>query len=134
MKKDIIRYKVEGVYVAIARKEKDPGEYNWHVYLINDNDFPLSNVLITSKGYGKLEGEKRKTSILRQMFDRVDPKSYQVVEPILPELFNLCNEFWVSYYLGMEIYDKKFIFLPESVTDPYLQYIDHLGLDGILHN
>lgn len=133
MKKDIIRYKVEGVYVAIVRKETDPGGFGWYVYLINDNDFALKNVLITSKGYGKLHGEKRETSVLRQMFDMIGPGSYEMVEPINPDLFALCNEFWVSYYLGREIYDKKYIFLPESMTDQYFTHIDQLGLEGILH-
>ena len=133
MKKDIIRYKVEGVRMAIARKENGEKDFNWHVYIINDNDFSLKYVLITSKGYGKLHGKEKKTSVLRQMFDQVEPQSYQVVEPIKPELFSLCNEFWVSYYLGRDIYDKKFVFLPEAMNDEYLTHIDKIGLEGILH-
>ena len=134
MKKDIIRYKVEGVRMAIARKKNTDADYDWHVYIINDNDFTLNYVLITSKGYGNLGGKEKKTSILRQMFDKIDSQSYQVVEPIKPELFSLCNEFWVSYYLGREIYDKKFVFLPEAMNDDYLTHIEKLGLEGILHS
>ena len=134
MKKDIIRYKVEGVRMAIARKKSGGKDFNWHVYIINDNDFSLNYVLITSKGYGKMNGKEKKTSVLRQMFDQVEPQSYQVVEPIKPELFSLCNEFWVSYYLGRDIYDKKFVFLPEAMNDEYLTHIDKIGLEGILHS
>ena len=134
MKKDIIRYKVEGVRMAIARKKSGKEDFNWHVYIINDNDFSLNYVLITSKGYGKMNGKEKKTSVLRQMFDQVEPQSYQVVEPIKPELFSLCNEFWVSYYLGRDIYDKKFVFLPEAMNDEYLTHIDKIGLEGILHS
>ena len=119
--------------MAIARKGNETEGYDWFVYLINDNEFDLYYVLITSKGYGKLDGEKRETSVLRQMFEKIDQKSYRVVESIKPELFKLCNEFWVSYYLGREIYDKKYIFLPESLTENYLTNIDLLGLEGILH-
>ena len=133
MKKDIIRYKVEGVRMAIARKKNGQGNFEWHVYIINDNDFSLNYVLITSKGYGQLEGREKKTSVLRQMFDKIDSQSCQVVEPINPELFSLCNEFWVSYYLGREIYDKKFVFLPEAMSDEYLTHIDKLNMEGILH-
>src|SRR3972149_9980588 len=111
MKKDITRYKVEGVYVAIAHDAKKPVDDQWFVYLINDNDFALENVLVTSEGYGKLGGENRKTSVLRQFFDKVEPRSFQLVEPIDPGIFALCQKFWVSYYLGREIYDKKYIFL-----------------------
>ena len=134
MKKDIIRYKVEGVRMAIAREKSSGKDFNWHVYIINDNDFSLNYVLITSKGYGKMNGKEKKTSVLRQMFDQVEPQSYQVVEPIKPELFSLCNEFWVSYYLGRDIYDKKFVFLPEAMNDEYLTHIDKIGLEGILHS
>jgi hypothetical protein len=134
MKKDIIRFKVEGVYVAIARKRAAQGNYQWFVYLINDNNFSLEYVIIASQGYGRLEGENRKTSVLRQMFEKVAPKSFEVIEPIDPKLFSLCNEFWVSYYLGRDIYDKKFIFLPEALTEDYIAPIEFLGLEGILHN
>lgn len=134
MKKDITRSKVEGVYVAIARDAKKPDDHHWFVYLINDNDYTLENVLVTSEGFGKLKGENRKTSILRQFFDKVDPRSFEVVEPIDPEIFVLCQKFWVSYYLGREIYDKKYIFLPEALTEKFIKPIDLIGMDGILHN
>ena len=133
MKKDIIKLKVEGVYVAIVRELSDTVKYNWYVYLINDNDFAIENVLITSKGYGILNGEPRKTSVMRQLFDIVQPQSTRLVEPINPELFVLCNEFWVSYYLGKEIYDKKYIFLPEALTENYIKFIKHVEMEGVLH-
>jgi hypothetical protein len=134
MKKDIIRFKVKGVYMAIARQQTESGEFKWFVYIINNNDYAIDNVLITSKGYGSLNGEERKTSILRQLFDRIEPKSFQLVEPIDPKLFVLCNEFWVSYYIGRDIYDKKYIFLPESLTEKYITTINPLGLEGVLHH
>jgi hypothetical protein len=133
VKKDIIKFKVEGVYIAIVRKQSNSGQLDWFVYLINDNDYAIENVLVTSKGYGNLDGEQRKTSVLRQLFDKINPKSSRLVEPIYPELFALCNEFWVSYYLGRDIYDKKYIFLPETLTEKYIKFIDQVGMEGILH-
>jgi hypothetical protein len=133
VKKDILKLKVEKVYVAIVRENSTTDRQDWFVYLINDNEFAIENVLITSKGYGNLEGEPRKTSILRQFFDKIDSQSSRLVEPINPELFVLCNEFWVSYYLGREIYDKKYIFLPETLTGKYIKYIDQIGMEGVLH-
>jgi hypothetical protein len=134
VKKDIIKLKVEGIFVAIVREKSTSGQAGWYVYLINDNDFAIENVLITSRGYGSINGEPRKTSILRQLFDRIEPRSSRLVEPISPELFALCNEFWVSYYLGREIYDKKYIFLPETLSEKYIKYIDQVGLEGVLHS
>ena len=40
----------------------------------------------------------------------------------------------VSYYVGSKIFDKKFIFLPESIKDENLTYIKELNTKGILHS
>jgi hypothetical protein len=47
----------------------------------------------------------------------VDANSYKLIEPIDEQTFGLNNEYWLSYYIGREIFDKKFIFLPESIVD-----------------
>jgi len=133
MKKDIEFPKVEGVEVAIARKPVANEEYDWHVYLINRNDFELNNILVTSKGYGQKDGEAQKTSTIRQMIDKVGEQSFVVIERIDPQVFHLSNEYWVSYYVDGKIYDKKFIFMPESIVDNNLSQIDMLELEGILH-
>ncbi|HAS43974.1 MAG TPA: hypothetical protein DCS93_26085 [Microscillaceae bacterium] len=133
MKKDIEFPKVEGVEVAIARKPVADEEYDWHVYLINRNDFEIDNILVTSKGYGQKDGESQKTSTIRQMIDKVDKQSFVVIERIDPQVFHLSNEYWISYYVDGKIYDKKFIFMPESIVDNNLTQIDMLDLEGILH-
>jgi hypothetical protein len=56
-----------------------------------------------------------------------------MVETIDPAVFHLFNEFWVSYYIGDTIYDKKFIFVPGSITESNLSYIPQLDMKGILH-
>lgn len=133
MKQDINFPKVEGVHVAIARLAETPEE-EWAVFLLNYNDFDLHNILITSKGYGKKDKEDVKTSTLRQLIPHLAAQSFTQVERIQAEVFALCNEFWVSYYINKEIYDKKFIFLPESVIDKNLQKIELLNLEGVLHS
>lgn len=133
MKKDIEFPKVEGVEVAVARKPATEEEYDWHVYLINRNEFELNNILVTSKGYGQKDGESQKTSTIRQMIDKVEKQSYIVIERIDPQVFHLSNEYWISYYVEGKIYDKKFIFMPESIVEKNLSKIDMLELDGILH-
>jgi hypothetical protein len=84
----------------------------WYVYLINLKNEPIENVLITSKGYGEKNGEQVKTSVLSHMIPVVDSKGYKLIEPIDEQTFGLNNEYWLSYYIGQDIYDKKFIFLP----------------------
>lgn len=133
MKKDIEFPKVEGVEVAVARKATEINEFDWHVYLINRNDFVLENILVTSKGYGQKDGESQKTSTLRQMIDKVEKQDFIVIERIDPQVFHLSNEYWISYYVGGKIYDKKFIFMPDSIVDQNLTKIDMIDLEGILH-
>jgi len=132
MKKDIDFSPVTGVDIVIAKTE-EAGEARWDVYLINRNLIELENVMITSKGYGTTEGEQKKTSTLRHLIERVDEQSFAVVEPIDESVFKLNNEYWVSYYILNQVFDKKFIFVPDSVTENNLQYIPEIDRMGIKH-
>jgi hypothetical protein len=133
MKSDIPFYPVEGIQIAIARKKNELEQFEWFVYLLNKNDYPIYDVLVTSKGYGEKEGEEQKTSTLRHMIGYIGPNSNSLIEPIDPALFHLFNQFWVSYYVADQIYDKKFIFVPESITDENIIPISDLDMEGVLH-
>lgn len=134
MKKDIDFRTVEGISVAIAATAGETGEEVWNVYLLNYNSFPIENVLVTSKGYGILDGNEVKTSVLRHMFERIEAKTYVQIEPIDPAIFHINNEYWVSYYIGRQIYDKKYVFVPDSVTQENLIEINMLQMQGVLHS
>lgn len=136
MKKDITYLPVEGVQVAIVRTINDLNATEWHVVLINRNPEPISTILVTSKGYSNSESgtaAAQQTSTLRHSFPEVLPQQHVVVEPILPDLFHLNNEYWVSYFIGNQIYDKKFIFVPDSIIEENLIDIEPWGLEGVLH-
>ncbi|GAB4005986.1 hypothetical protein EXU85_01915 [Spirosoma sp. KCTC 42546] len=133
MKKDINFLPVEGVQIVIARKENIVSGYDWQVFLINQNDVPIKTVFVTSKGYGLKNDEEQKTSVLRHFFVEVQPGAYEVVESIMPDVFHLNNEYWVSYFIGDQIFDKKFIFVPDSIVEENLVPVPALGLEGILH-
>ncbi|GLU56318.1 hypothetical protein [Dyadobacter frigoris] len=137
MKKDIIFHPVEGVKVAIIRTIDELNEAQWNVIVINRNDQPITGVFVTSKGYGNTESGINaaiKTSTLRHFFPEIRPADYVVVEPIMPDVFPLNNEFWISYFLGNQIYDKKFIFVPDSIVEDNIIKIEPLGLEGVLHD
>ncbi|AMM50652.1 hypothetical protein TH61_04935 [Rufibacter sp. DG15C] len=134
MKKDIEFHAVEGVSVAIAQEVNELGQEEWNVFFINNNDLYLDNVMVASKGYGEHEGQEVKTSVLRHMFEQVGPKSSVQIEPIDPALFGITNEYWVSYYIGQTIYDKKFLFVPGSVVEENLIDISILNKRGVLHS
>ncbi|WP_192348217.1 hypothetical protein [Algoriphagus sp. Y33] len=132
MKKDIEFQPVTGVKLAIAKHETATGTA-WSVYIINLNLIELKNVMITSKGYGEINGEVKKTSTLRHMIDELAEQSVAKVEPIDPSVFALTNEFWVSYYIMDQIFDKKFIFTSGSFDSGFIKMIPELGLEGVLH-
>ena len=121
---------VKDIHIAIANDKDD----EWNVYLINKNGAKLENVLISSKGYGELNGEKKSTSILRHHFEELETNSFLLIEPILTDLFELFNEYWVSYYIGKQIYDKKFVFAPGSFIKDNMIDLPLINKRGILHN
>src|ERR1700709_126313 len=117
MKKDLPENRVKDIAIAVALEKESAESKIWYVYLINLKKEPIENVLITSKGYGEKDGKPVKTSTLRHMFPVIEHNSYKLIEPIDEQTFGLNNEYWLSYYIGKEIYDKKFIFLPESIVE-----------------
>lgn len=131
---DIKIGEVKNVTLAVARKKNEGGNDEWKVYLINNNDFPIENTLVASKGYGEKDGETQKTSILRHFLDTILPNSATLIEPIDPALFHLHNEYWVSYYIGKQIFEKRFVFVPDAIKEENLSYIKELEMEGVLHS
>lgn len=133
MKEDIPFLPVEGIAVAVVQKPVDETNVGWEVFLINENDHPIENAMITSKGYGQKDGEKQETSTLRHLIEYIAPKSAELIEPIMPDVFHLTNQYWVSYYVEGQVFDKKFLFVPESIVDKNLTALPYLDHKGILH-
>lgn len=134
MNRDIVKPEVKQVTVAVARHTAIGEQDEWKVYLINANEFPIENTLVASKGYGLKDGEEQKTSTLRHFLETVPPHSAMLIEPIDSSVFHLNNEYWVSYYIGKEIYDKRFVFVPDSICEANLTFIKELNLQGVLHS
>ena len=136
MKSDIEFPTVKGVQLAVVKRPgTDGGQPDWAVYLFNKNSFPLSNVLVVSKGYGEYAGEKQQTGILRFHFKSIPAHAQVVIELIDPKVFHLTNEYWVSYYQADEtkIHDKKFLFVPDSIVESNLSHIPELEMEGVVH-
>lgn len=134
MIRDIEIPEVKNVTLAVARKKESDEAMEWKVYLINNNDFPIENTLVASKGYGEKDGQPQQTSILRHYLETISSKSAILIEPIDPALFHLNNEYWVSYYIGSQIFDKRFVFVPDSIREEHLSFIKELEMEGVLHS
>lgn len=133
MIKDITIPEVQNVTLAIARSTR-MGQTEWKVYLINNNDAALENTLVASKGYGEKDGAAQNTSVLRHFLEIVAPHSTALVEPIDPAVFHLNNEYWVSYYIDRQVYDKRFVFVPETICEENIIFIPELEMEGVLHS
>jgi hypothetical protein len=132
MKKDLPENIVEDIAMTVVLMNDTPEVSSWTVYIVNLKQELIENVLISSKGYGEKDGKLVKTSILRHSLGNIKPRSYAVVEAIDPEVFGLTNEYLLSYYINGNIYDKKFIFLPESIVDNNLTRIPLIDKPGVM--
>jgi len=132
MRKDIHTPKVEGIAMAVVREADEEGEEGWFVYLINQNDTTITNVLVSSRGYGELAGESRKTSELRHFMQEVGPKSWAKVERIVEDVFALSNQYWLSFYIGETLHDKKYIFLAGSIDEANFTTIPLMHTRGVM--
>lgn len=132
MKKDLPINIVEGISIAVVLESDSPDQKSWNVYLVNEKELPLKNVFVTSKGYGIKEEREVKTSTLRHFIGDVPAGSSVRIEAIDQQVFGLTNEYWLSYYIEDTIYDKKYIFLPESIVDENLSKVPLVNKPGIL--
>ncbi len=113
MKKDIEIKKVQDVAIAIIPKD----EAFWDVFLLNFQDIPLRNVIISSKGYGELNDTPVKTSVLRYFYEEVPANASIPIEPLPIELQAIANEFWISFQVEGYLYDKKYVFVAGSLSE-----------------
>ncbi|MCR9288242.1 hypothetical protein OAF63_05580 [Saprospiraceae bacterium] len=134
MKKDIPQYKVEELAIAIVPRENDleVEEGLWDTFILNLKNEPIKNVLVNSKGYGEIDGEKMKTTILRHYFEEIPAENVVQIEPIQTKLFNITNEYWVSFSYKNYMYDKKYVFVQGSISRSNFTTIPFLNKKGVM--
>ena len=133
MKKDIIIPEVENVFVAAVKEWSDDFmEKVWFAYLVNDSDFLIESVMVVSKAFGTIDGEMKKTSLLRHAFVEVPAVSVVKIEMIEKSVLTLNNEFSVSYFIGNTLYDKKFIFKANFDSVSEIEEVPILFVDGVI--
>lgn len=133
MKKDIIIPVVENVFLAAVQEWSDDFmEKVWYAYLVNDSDFLLESVMVVSKAFGTIDGEMKKTSLLRHAFMAVPAVSVVKVEMLEKSILVLNNEFMVTFFIGAKLYDRKFIFKANSITPDYVEEVPILFVDGVV--
>lgn len=129
--KDIPNLRVKDLAIAIVPREAD-AEDLWDVFIINFKQVAIGSVFVNSRGYGELEGEKIRTTTLRHFFEKIDGSEMEQIEPIQRELFDLTNEYWVSFMYDGHMYDKKYVFVKGSINKMHFTTIPFLERKGVM--
>jgi hypothetical protein len=133
MKKDIIIPEVENVFFAAVQEWSDDFmEKVWYAYLVNDSDYLIESVMVVSKAFGTINGEMKKTSLLRHAFIEVPAVSVVKVEMIEKSVLALNNEFMLTFFMDGKLYDKKFIFKANSINETEVEEVPILFVDGVI--
>ena len=131
MLKDIKKEEVKDIGIAVV-KESDT-ENDWKVYLVNLSDHRLENVIINSTGFG-VDGEDLSihTATFRHYMESVKPRCAIPFETIMEEIFHLSNRFWLSYYIDKKIHDRKYEFVPGSISKEFFVSVPFTGKQGVM--
>ena len=123
--------KVEGIEIAVLL-EDEGAEYSG--VLRNGKEDIIEGIIITSVGYGEdpSTGEKIRTSTLRHSLEVMLPKEIAKIELIVPEVFGLYNEYWGSFWIDEQLFDKNFLFLPDAIQPEKLKLLPDFGRKGII--
>jgi hypothetical protein len=133
MKKDIQIPIVENVFLAAVQEfSVEFNEKVWYTYLVNDSDFDLDSVMIVSSAFGTLDGEMKKTSLLRHAFPAVPAVSVVKIELLESTVLALNNEFMLTYFINNKMYDKMFIFKSNSINENNTEEVPILFVEGII--
>ena len=133
MRKDITIPEVSGVFMAAVQDWSDDFMQNvWNVYLVNVNDEPLSNIMVVSKAFGTIDGEMRKTSMLRHAYMDIASNAAHKVEMIEDSVLALNNEFMVTFFIGKTLYDRKFIFRANLLKPDNTEEVPVLNKPGVI--
>jgi hypothetical protein len=134
MRADLLGPKVENIALALVELPIENAEPEYIVFLINNRDDIMEGIIVTSTGFGThpISGESIKTSTLRKGIEVMVPGEVARIEPIMPDLFAINNEFWVSFWVHETMYDKRFVFEAGSIDPKEFKLIPALHAKGML--
>ena len=134
MREELQGPKVEDVAFAVVQQLNEENEKVYNVYLVNLREDIMEGIIVTSQGYGNnvSTGETIRTSKLRHRLEVLLPNEAAKIEPIIEEVFGLSNEYWLSFWAEDVLYDKKFIFLAESISEENMKMLPIIGEKGVM--
>lgn len=129
MRKDIQIPQSKDVHIAALKEwDKEFTGQVWNIYIVNDRDDEISTVLVMSRG----KNEERKTSTLRHALGNIQPKAMAKVEFITTEVLGFTNEYLLTYFAENKLFERKFIFEPNSISEENETEIPCIESEGVL--
>ena len=120
LKKDIYIPTPAGFQLAIVSLP----EYVWDLYIINKNEHSLQNILIVTEA----SSEEKISSKLRYFLESIPPVSFIKFETVFGDVAALSNLISITYYVGLDIFEKEFCFKATELHQPSL--IPILDMEG----
>ena len=96
--------------------------------MVNNREDDIETVLVMSRG----KSEDRKTSTLRHGLGNMESKTSAKVEFIPTEVLGFTNEYLVTFFAENKLFERKFIFDPNSISDENVTAVPVLESEGIL--
>lgn len=129
VQKDIDIPEVKNVHiVAVKEWDKDFTEQLWNVHVVNNREDEISMVLVISRG----RSDDRKTSTLRLNLGNIQPQTSAKVEFITTEVLGFTNEYLLTFFTDNKLFERKFTFDPNSISEENLVEIPVLDSQGVL--
>ncbi len=132
MKKDINIPVVQGIYIAAVLEFNNKQEGSWVIYLINDLEVMIEGVMITSKGHEDMEGKVLRTASMRHRIGNLPFKTAVKVEMIDSQVFEIFNEYWVTFFQENKVMEKKFTFGPHTIDKEFLEELPVMNQKGVI--
>tara|TARA_B110000459_G_scaffold164677_1_gene181987 strand:- start:4 stop:399 length:396 start_codon:yes stop_codon:yes gene_type:complete len=129
LKKDIHIPEVKDVYIAVVQEYNETYKVlDWNAYIINNKSVCLDMVIIVTKGYSK----DKITTTFRKKIDALPAKSFAKIEMIQEDVLSMNNVFNVSFFEDNKIYEKRFEFQKNTISESFLDDIPLMRLKGVL--
>ncbi|CAM4159877.1 hypothetical protein [Zobellia nedashkovskayae] len=128
MKKDIEIPIAKDVQVAIIREWNEEFlSKDWNAYITNNRADQIEMVMVVSKGFD----EERQTTTMRHSMGTILPSDFKKIELLQEEVLALDNEFFVTFFAEGKLFEKRFLFQKNTVSEKNLSTIPIIEKDGI---
>ncbi|MBK8442444.1 MAG: hypothetical protein IPL35_03075 [Sphingobacteriales bacterium] len=124
-------FKVEDIALAVVPDNSDDLEL-FSTYILNLKEEDLQNVLIRARGVGEIEGKNLQTATLTVLLENVAGGTFVKIDSFEKEATALSNEYWISFRQNGYMYDKKYVFVAESIVEDNFSDLPLMNCKGVI--